>query len=68
MILRDTLSVQFQSNELLDLSLNTRLALGITEKETRPGEWRVSVGEDWEVGIRNRLTPGILKEGWVLVR
>jgi hypothetical protein len=36
MILGDTLSIEFQSNELLDLSLNTRLALGITEKETHP--------------------------------
>lgn len=37
MILRDALSVEFQGNELLDLSLHTRLALGIAEKETHPG-------------------------------
>jgi hypothetical protein len=36
MILSDAFSVEFQSNELLDLSLNARLALGITEKETHP--------------------------------
>ena len=37
LILGDALSVEFQCNELLDLSLNARLALGITEKETHPG-------------------------------
>lgn len=50
MILRDALFVEFQRNDLLDLSLNTRLALGITEMETHPG-W--TVGEyarrlDWD--------------------
>jgi len=39
MILCDALSVEFQSKELLDLSLNARLALGITEKETHPKHW-----------------------------
>jgi hypothetical protein len=42
LILGDALSVKFQSNELLDLSLDARLALGITEKETHP---RVSCRE-----------------------
>ena len=37
LILCDVLSVEFQRNELLDLSLNARLALAITEKETHPG-------------------------------
>jgi hypothetical protein len=50
MILRNALFVEFQSNELLDLSLNTRLALGITEKETHPrvscrkaGRWYIEL-------------------------
>ena len=37
LILYNALSVEFQSNGLLDLSLNARLALRITEKETHPG-------------------------------
>ena len=45
LILGDALSVEFQSNELLDLSLNARLALGITEKETHPGQWVRTKGE-----------------------
>lgn len=49
MILGDTVIVEFQCNELLDLSLNTRLALGITEMETHPrgrvpGQWSVCQG------------------------
>jgi len=66
MILRDTLAVGFQSNQLLDLSLNTRFALGITEKETGPGRW-ISVPEEWH-GATNWLTPGILEEDWALAR
>lgn len=37
MILQDSLCVEFQSNDLLDLSLNTGLALGITENEFHAG-------------------------------
>ena len=33
----DLTNVDFEINELLDQSLNTRLALGIIEKETHPG-------------------------------
>jgi hypothetical protein len=50
MILGDALFVEFQSNDLLDLSLDTRLTLGITEKETHPwvssrkaGGWHVEL-------------------------
>lgn len=77
MILGNTVFVEFQCNELLDLSLNTRLALGITEMETHPrrrvpGQWSVCQGRagqgpgrgDWtRLGFKKGLTPGILEEG-----
>jgi hypothetical protein len=46
MILRNALCIVFQGNELLDLSLNTRLVLGITKKETHPVEC-INRGESW---------------------
>jgi hypothetical protein len=46
MILRNALCIVFEGHEQFDLSLNTRLALGITEKEMHPVEC-INRGEDW---------------------